>query len=128
MKGNNKVQRSNGKYTIDMAVPTTGADVNAVYTDVIHALSTKPPNEKKMDAATTQDDFYHSFWAKYAVSILILEVTHVFCFITLVSYSMFMVWVLSNVGRLVDPPLQLHFRWLMICISHFQALLVAIIL
>ena len=68
-KGDNKVQTSNGTY-IDVAVPTAEVDINAAYDDVIHVLSTKPPKEdKKMDAATTQDDLYRSFWAKYAVSI-----------------------------------------------------------
>jgi len=69
-KGDEKVQTSNGKYTIDEAVPTAEADVNAAYDDVINVLSTKPPKEgEKMDAATTQDDSYRSFWAKYAVSV-----------------------------------------------------------
>jgi chitin synthase len=69
-KGGNKVQTSNGKYTVDEAVPTAEADINAAYDVVIHVLSTKPPKEeKKVDVAATQDDLYSSFWAKYAVSI-----------------------------------------------------------
>lgn len=69
-KGDKKVQTNDGKYTIDGAVPTAEADVDAAYDDVIHVLSTEPPKEgEKMDAATTQDDSYRSFWAKYAVSV-----------------------------------------------------------
>src|SRR5580693_6717599 len=45
---------------------------------------------------------------------LIPEVTHIF----LILYSMFMVWVLSNVGGLIDPPLQLG--WLIMCNPHFR--------
>jgi len=48
-KGDNKV-------SMDLGI------VNAVYEDAIHVLSTKPPKEdKKVDAATTQEDFYCNF-------------------------------------------------------------------
>jgi hypothetical protein len=61
---------SNGKYTIDEALPTAETDGNAAYDDVIHVLSTQPPKEgEKTETATTQDDSYRSYWAKYAVSV-----------------------------------------------------------
>ena len=40
------------------------------YEDAIHVLSTKPPKEeKKVDAATTQEDYYRNFRTKFAASL-----------------------------------------------------------
>lgn len=68
-KGDNKistdlgvVKASNGENAVEVAVPTEEKDINAAYDDAIHVLSTKPPKEdKKVDAATQQEDFYRNF-------------------------------------------------------------------
>ena len=44
-----------------------------MYEDAIHVLSTKPPKEeKKVDPATEQEDFYRSFRTKYVCASLSL--------------------------------------------------------
>ncbi|KAH9964997.1 glycosyltransferase family 2 protein [Russula dissimulans] len=68
-KGDNKVstdlgvvKASKGDNAVEVAVPTTETDINAAYEDAIHVLSTKPPKEdKKVDPATAQEDFYRNF-------------------------------------------------------------------
>ncbi|KAH9961842.1 glycosyltransferase family 2 protein [Russula compacta] len=68
-KGDNKVsvdlgvvKAGKGENAVEVAVPTAEKDINAAYEDAIHVLSTKPPKEdKKVDAATAQEDFYRNF-------------------------------------------------------------------
>ena len=46
-------------------MPTAETDINAAYEDAIHVLSTKPPKEeKKVDVATEQEDYYRNFRTK----------------------------------------------------------------
>lgn len=74
-KGDNKVstdlgvvKASKGDNAVEVAVPTAEVDINAAYEDAIHVLSTKPPKEeKKVDAATEQEDFYRNFRTKFVV-------------------------------------------------------------
>ena len=48
---------------------TAETDINAAYEDAIHVLSTKPPKEeKKVDAATAQEDYYRNFRTNFAAS------------------------------------------------------------
>jgi len=82
-KGDNKVSTDLGvvsvgkganKNEVEVAVPTAETDINAAYEDAIHVLSTKPPKEeKKVDPATQQEDYYKTF-----------------------RTNVLMVWVLSN--------------------------------
>jgi chitin synthase len=73
-KGDNKVstdlgvvKSSKGDNAVDVAVPTAETDINAAYEDAIHVLSTKPPKEEKsVDAATAQEDYYRNFRTKCA--------------------------------------------------------------
>jgi chitin synthase len=59
-----------GENAVEMVVPTAKTDINAAYEDVIHVLSTKPPKEdKKVDAATAQEDYYRNFQTKCAASL-----------------------------------------------------------
>jgi len=83
-KGDNKVSTdlgvvkvSKGDNAVEVAVPTTETDINAAYEDAIHVLSTKPPKEeKKVDAATEQEDFYRNFRTKCAAPrLLVLDET-----------------------------------------------------
>jgi len=75
-KGDNKVstdlgvvKTNKGENAVEVAVPTAETDINAAYEDAIHVLSTKPPKEeKKVDAATAQEDYYRNFRTKCAVS------------------------------------------------------------
>jgi len=68
-KGDNKVstdlgvvKTNKGENAVEVAVPTAETDINAAYEDAIHVLSTKPPKEeKKVDAATAQEDYYRNF-------------------------------------------------------------------
>ncbi|KAH9992907.1 glycosyltransferase family 2 protein [Russula vinacea] len=68
-KGDNKVstdlgvvKANKGENAVEVAVPTAETDINSMYEDAIHVLSTKPPKEeKKVDPATEQEDFYRSF-------------------------------------------------------------------
>ncbi|KAF5374183.1 hypothetical protein D9615_008867 [Tricholomella constricta] len=69
-KGDNKVQTDLGKVEVkegnqnevEVAVPTTKNDINALYEDAIHVLNTKPPKvDSKPDAATMQEDYYRGF-------------------------------------------------------------------
>lgn len=70
-KGDNKVSTDLGvvsvgkganKNEVEVAVPTAETDINAAYEDAIHVLSTKPPKEeKKVDPATHQEDYYKTF-------------------------------------------------------------------
>ena len=61
------VSSSKGDNAVDVAVPTAETDINAAYEDAIHVLSTKPPKEeKKVDAATAQEDYYRTFRTKCA--------------------------------------------------------------
>jgi hypothetical protein len=72
-KGDNKVstdlgvvKANKGENVVEVAVPTAEKDINAAYEDAIHMLSTKPPKEdKKVDAATAQEDFYRNFRTKW---------------------------------------------------------------
>jgi chitin synthase len=71
-KGDNKVNTDLGVVTtgknkneVEVAVPTTETDINAAYEDAIHVLSTKAPKEeRKVDAATEQEDYYRQFRTK----------------------------------------------------------------
>ncbi|KAG5653155.1 hypothetical protein H0H81_001997, partial [Sphagnurus paluster] len=72
-KGDNKVQTDLGKVEVkgenknevEVAVPTTKNDINALYEDAIHVLNTKPPKvESTPDAATVQEDYYRGFRTK----------------------------------------------------------------
>ena len=71
-KGDNKVstdlgvvKASKGDNAVEVAVPTAETDINAAYEDAIHVLSTKPPKEeKKVDVATEQEDYYRNFRTK----------------------------------------------------------------
>ena len=75
-KGDNKistdlgvVKANKGENAVEVAVPTAEKDINAAYEDAIHVLSTKPPKEeKKVDPATAQEDFYRSFRTKYVAT------------------------------------------------------------
>jgi chitin synthase len=68
-KGDNKVstdlgevKASKGDNAVEVAVPTAETDINAAYEDAIHVLSTKAPKEeKKVDLATEQEDYYRNF-------------------------------------------------------------------
>jgi len=61
------VETNKGENSDKVAVPTAETDIN---TDAIHVLSTKPPKEeKKVDAATTQEDYYSNFRTKCATSL-----------------------------------------------------------
>ena len=54
---------------VEVAVPTAETDINAAYEDAIHVLSTKPPKEeKKIDAATQQEDYYRNFRTKCVIA------------------------------------------------------------
>ena len=72
-KGDNKVstdlgvvKANKGENAVEVAVPTAETDINSMYEDAIHVLSTKPPKEeKKVDPATEQEDFYRNFRTKY---------------------------------------------------------------
>lgn len=74
-KGDNKVstdlgvvKANKGENAVEVAVPTAETDINSMYEDAIHVLSTKPPKEeKKVDAATQQEDFYRNFRTKYVM-------------------------------------------------------------
>jgi hypothetical protein len=94
------VKSSKGDNAVDVAVPTAETDINAAYEDAIHVLSTKPPKEeKKVDAATAQEDYYRTFRTKCAPSLpLIFAVTDPF-FLFFLPYSVLLAWVLSNVGN-----------------------------
>lgn len=68
-KGDNKVstdlgvvKTSKDSNAVEVVVPTAETDINAAYEDAIHVLSTKPPKEeKKVDSATEQEDYYRTF-------------------------------------------------------------------
>jgi len=69
-KGDNKVSTDLGVVKtaagktneVEVSVPTEDRDINAAYDDAIHVLSKKPPkDEKKVDAATQQEDYYRQF-------------------------------------------------------------------
>ncbi|KAG6830638.1 Chitin synthase 4 [Tephrocybe sp. NHM501043] len=75
-KGDNKVQTDLGKVEVkgenknevEVAIPTTKNDINALYEDAIHVLSTRPPRvEQGRDAATVQEDYYRGFRTKWVV-------------------------------------------------------------
>ena len=71
-KGDNKVstdlgvvKANKGENAVEVDVPTAETDINAMYEDAIHVLSTKPPKEdKKVDQATAQEDYYRNFRTK----------------------------------------------------------------
>ncbi|KAG5642981.1 Chitin synthase 4 [Asterophora parasitica] len=72
-KGDNKVQTDLGKVEVkggnknevEVAVPTTKNDINALYEDAIHVLNTKPPKvDDKPDPGTIQEDYYRGFRTK----------------------------------------------------------------
>jgi chitin synthase len=71
-KGDNKVSTDLGevktgknKNEVEVAVPTAETDINELYEDAIHVLSTKPPKaEQKVDESTQQEDYYKSFRTK----------------------------------------------------------------
>lgn len=51
-----------------MDVPTSEKDINALYEDALHVLSTKPPKaESKSDEKTMQEDYYRSFRTKWVL-------------------------------------------------------------
>ncbi|KAF8259401.1 chitin synthase-domain-containing protein [Lactarius quietus] len=56
------IKASKGDNAVEVAVPTAETDINAAYEDAIHVLSTKAPKEeKKVDVATEQEDYYRNF-------------------------------------------------------------------
>lgn len=71
-KGDNKISTDLGvvktgpnKNEVEVNVPTDQKDIDAAYEDAIHILQTKPPKEeKKVDAATKQEDYYRTFRTK----------------------------------------------------------------
>lgn len=71
-KGDNKVKRdlgevkaNKGENAVEVAVPTAETDINSMYEDAIHVLSTKAPKEvKKVDKKTAQEDYYRNFRTK----------------------------------------------------------------
>jgi len=78
-KGDSRVtvgvaKTSKGESAVEVVFPTPERNVNAAYEDAIDVLLTKPPKEEKMvDTATAQEDYYREF-----------------------STSVLMAWVLSN--------------------------------
>jgi chitin synthase len=53
---------SKGENAIEVVVSTPERNVNAAYEDAIDVLLTKPPKEEKMvDTATAQEDYYREF-------------------------------------------------------------------
>jgi len=68
-KGDNKpaaslgtVATSKNKSEVEVEVPTSEKDINALYEDAIHVLNTKPPKEEpKVDTNTQQEDYYRNF-------------------------------------------------------------------
>jgi len=64
------VKTNKGENSVKVAVPTAKTDINMAYEDAIPAFPTKPPKEeKKVDAATTQEDLYRNFRTKCATSL-----------------------------------------------------------
>ena len=71
-KGDNKpaaalgtVATGKNKNEVEVEVPTSEKDINALYEDAIHVLNTKPPKvEAKVDAGTQQEDYYRNFRTK----------------------------------------------------------------
>ena len=64
------MKTNKGENAVEVAVPTAETDINAAYEDAIHVLSTKPPKEEKtVDAATAQEDYYRNFRTKCAASL-----------------------------------------------------------
>ena len=71
-KGDNKpaaalgtVSTGGGKKEVEVEVPTSEKDINALYEDAIHVLNTKPPVvEAKVDESTQQEDYYRNFRTK----------------------------------------------------------------
>ena len=60
-----EVKANKGENAVEVAVPTAETDINSMYEDAIHVLSTKPPKEeKKVDQATAQEDYYRNFRTK----------------------------------------------------------------
>jgi hypothetical protein len=101
-KGDNKVstdlgvvKASKGDNAVEVAVPTAEKDINAAYEDAIHVLSTKPPKEeKKVDAATEQEDFYRNFRTKCVWAFFL----RMHRFYNDSTCSVLLAWVLSNVS------------------------------
>jgi hypothetical protein len=81
--------------TVEVAVPTAEKDINTAYEDAIHVLSTKPPKEeKKVDAATDQEDYYCTFRTMCVASppiLVVIDDPFLLC-------SVLLAWVLSNVS------------------------------
>ena len=66
---------SMGESAVEVVVPTPERNVNAAYEDAIDVLLTKPPKEEKMvDTATAQEDYYREFSTRCATSL-----THACC-------------------------------------------------
>ena len=64
------VFETNKGNAVEVVVSTAETDINTAYEDAIRVLSTKPPKEeKKVDAATAQEDYYHNFRTKCAASL-----------------------------------------------------------
>ena len=64
------VKTNQGENSVEMSLPTAETDINVAYEDAIHVLSAKPPKEeKKVDAATAQEDYYRNFREKCATSL-----------------------------------------------------------
>ena len=83
-------------------MPTAETDINAAYEDAIHVLSTKPPKEeKKVDVATEQEDYYRNFRTKYVP--LAHPPLRAAWRLTdaIFVISVLLAWVLSNVSVLV---------------------------
>ena len=64
------VKTSKGASAVEVAVLTPERNVNAAYEDAIDVLLTRPPKEEKMvDAATTQEDYYREFSTRCTASL-----------------------------------------------------------
>ncbi|KAI0298178.1 glycosyltransferase family 2 protein [Multifurca ochricompacta] len=71
------VKASKGENAVEVAVPTAETDINAAYEDAIHVLSTKPPKEEKtVDVATAQEDYYRTFRTKCALLVAVILTTN----------------------------------------------------
>ena len=75
------VKTSKGKNAVEVAVSAADADINTAYEDVIHVLSTKPPEEKNVDTATAQENHRRNLRTKCASPPLffLLLIIHLFC-------------------------------------------------
>jgi hypothetical protein len=129
-KGDNKVstdlgvvKANKGENAVEVAVPTAETDINSMYEDAIHVLSTKPPKEEKsVDQATAQEDYYRNFRTKCVFAPLsFLDVTKFYFRVVCCCLGCYRMWV-------VDLIFATFCKILMVNHVTFQALLVSVIL